>query len=115
MSGRVFAHAALKGDEDVRIAAGQERDAQAHNMGTALGESTAWISPELLTLDKPKVDALLAANQTLRTRFDVELANTQVEADHTLGPEGETLLASVGAPLAGVNAVRGQLVAADIA
>ncbi|MET0247283.1 MAG: oligoendopeptidase F, partial [Sphingomonas sp.] len=49
---RIYVYVSLKGDEDVRVSAWQERQAQAIDLYTAFGEATAWFSPELLTLGK---------------------------------------------------------------
>ena len=111
---RVYVYASLKGDEDVRVAAWQEKQAQAIDLYTAFGEATAWVSPELLTLGKAKIDGFVAANATLKTKFDFYLANTIRQAEHTLSPEGEALLASAGAPLQAPGDISGQLRSSDI-
>jgi oligoendopeptidase F len=111
---RVYTYASLKGDEDVRISANQEKLAQARDLYTAFGEAASWLTPELLTLGKPKIEAFAAANATLGTRFDQDLRDVIREAEHTLSPEGESLLASVGAPLAGPQEISGQLRSSDI-
>lgn len=111
---RVVAYASLKADEDLRVAANQERKAQAIDMSTAVGEATAWVSPELLALGKAKIDQFVAANATLKKRFDFALADTLRQADHTLSPESEALLAGAGSPLSGPRDIREQLVASDI-
>ncbi|UYY57801.1 oligoendopeptidase F [Sphingomonas sp. S2-65] len=111
---RIYTYVSLKGDEDVRVAAYQEKQAQATDLYTAFGESTAWFSPELLTIGKPKLDGFIAANQTLKTRFDFYLANTIRQAEHTLSPEGEAILASAGSALQTPDEVSGQLRSSDI-
>jgi len=112
--GRIYTYASLKGDEDVRISANQEKLAQARDLYTAFGEASSWTSPELLTLGKAKIDAFLAANATLRTRFDFALADTLRQAEHTLSPEGEAILASASSPLAAPGEISGQLRSSDI-
>ena len=111
---RVYVYVALKGDEDVRVSAYQEKQAQARDLYTAFGEATAWFSPELLTLGKAKIDSFIAANNTLRTRFDFLLADSIRQADHTLSPESEAILASVGSPLSAPGEISGQLRSSDI-
>jgi len=111
---RVYTYASLKADADLRVSANQERQAQATDLYTAFGEATAWSAPELLTLGKDKIERFVAANADLKARFDFYLADTLRQAEHTLSPEGEMLLASAGAPLSGPGDIRGQLVAADI-
>lgn len=111
---RVYAYASLKADEDVRVSAWQEKNAQVTDLFSTLGEATAWIAPELLTLGKPRIDAFIAASQTLRSRFDFLLANTLRQAPHTLSPEGEALLAGAAAPLSAPGDIAGQLRSSDI-
>ncbi len=111
---RVYVYASLKGDEDVRVAAWQEKQAQAIDLYTAFGEATAWVSPELLTLGKARIDGFVAADATLKSKFDFYLANTLRQAEHTLSPEGEALLASAGAPLQAPGDISGQLRSSDI-
>lgn len=111
---RIYTYASLKGDADLRVSANQEKLAQARDLFVAYGEATSWVSPELLTIGKAKIDGFVAANATLKKRFDFALADTLRQADHTLSPEGENLLAGVGAPFSGPGEIRGQLVASDI-
>jgi oligoendopeptidase F len=111
---RVYTYVALKGDEDVRIAAWQEKQAQAVDLYTAFGEATAWFAPEILAVGKPRIDGFIAASPVLRTRFDFYLANIVRQAAHTLSPEGEALLASAGAPLQAPGDISGQLRSSDI-
>jgi oligoendopeptidase F len=111
---RVFVYASLKADEDVRNAANQAKRNQAREMFVALGEATAWTSPELLTLGKDKINAFVAANAVLKARFDFQLAETIRQAEHTLSPEGETILALAGSPIAAPGDISGQLRSSDI-
>jgi len=111
---RVYTYASLKGDEDVRVSTYQEKLAQAVDLYTAFGEATAWVSPELLTVGKAKIDGFIAANTTLKSRFDHYLENTIRQAAHTLSPEGEAILASSSAPLQAPGDISGQLRSSDI-
>jgi oligoendopeptidase F len=111
---RVFTYVSLKGDEDVRIASYQEKLGQARDMFTAFGEATAWFAPELLTVGRDKVEAFIASNAVLKARFDHYLRDTLRQADHTLSPEGEGLLASAGSPLSAPGQIAGQLRSSDI-
>jgi oligoendopeptidase F len=112
--GRIYVYANSKADEDVRIAANQEKTSQAVDLYTAFGEASSWIAPELLTLGKAKIDGFIAANATLKSRFDFYLANIERRAPHTLTPEGESLLASASAPLAAPGDISSQLRSSDI-
>lgn len=113
-AGRVGTYASLSADADVRDAANQGRNAQVGDMYSAMGQATAWLAPEVIALGKDKVEAFIAADATLRTRFDFDLREILRTGEHTLSPEGEALLASVGSALRGPADIRGQLVASDI-
>lgn len=112
--GRVYTYAALNADADLRVSANQEKQAQAIDLYTAFGEAVSWVSPELLLIGKAKIDGFVASNDTLKKRFDFALADILRQADHTLSPESENLLAGVGAPFSGPSDIREQLVASDI-
>lgn len=111
---RIYIHASLRADEDVRIAENQERLAQARDMASALNEAAAWLAPEVLALGRDKVESFIAANETIRRRFAFGLRDTLREAKHTLDTQGETLLAGAATPMGGTGEVRGALIAADI-
>ncbi|MBO9621412.1 MAG: oligoendopeptidase F [Sphingomonas sp.] len=111
---RVYTYASLRADEDVRAAAWQERQAQAVDLYTAFGEATAWFSPEILAVGKSKIDGFVAANRTLGSRFDFYLANIVRQAEHTLSPEGEAILASSTSALQAPDDISGQLRSSDI-
>ncbi|TPG20905.1 oligoendopeptidase F [Sphingomonas koreensis] len=111
---RIYTYISLKSDADVRVAANQEKQAQAIDLYTAFGEATSWVAPEILTVGAAKIDRFVAANDTLKQRFDFYLANILREASHTLSPEGEMLLAGTSAPFSGPQDIRSQLVASDI-
>lgn len=111
---RVYVYTSLKGDEDVRNSGYQEKLAQSRDLYTAFGEATSWISPELLTVGEAKLKSFVAANATLTKRFDFYLADAIRQTAHTLSPEGESLLASVGSPLGAPGEISGQLRSSDI-
>jgi oligoendopeptidase F len=111
---RVYVYASLKADEDVRVSANQERNAQVMDLYAAFGEATAWTAPETLKLGKDKVESFIAADKTLSTRFAFGLRKTLREAQHTLDARGEALLAAVSSPLSGPQTIREQLFSSDI-
>lgn len=111
---RIYVYTSLKSDEDVRVSSWQEKHAQSRDLYTAFGEAVSWISPELLTVGKAKLDGFIASNPTLKSRFDFYLADIIRQAPHTLSPEGESLLASAGAPLGAPGEISGQLRSSDI-
>ncbi|WP_116091194.1 M3 family oligoendopeptidase [Sphingomonas crusticola] len=110
---RLFTYAGLKGDEDLRVAPNQERRQQAVDLFTSFGEASSWVNPELLALGAPKVQSYLAADPGL-AKFRFQLEDVVRQAPHTLSPEGEALLASTAAPLAGPGDIRVQLVSSDM-
>ena len=111
---RVYIYASLKADEDQRIPQGQEREAQARDMYTALMEAVAYQSPEILALGKDKVERFIAADPQLARRFAFGLRDTLRNADHVLDARGEGILASATSPLSGPADIRTQLVSSDI-
>jgi len=111
---RVYVHASLRADEDVRVSANQERNAQVEDLWSQFGEATAWTSPEVLALGRDKVESYIAADPALSTRFAFGLRKTLRQAAHTLDAKGEQLLAAVGSPLGGPEAIRAQIVSSDI-
>ena len=112
-SSRLYTYASLKADEDLRVAPNQERKQQAQDVFTALGEATAWGSPEIVALGAERVNALIAADRGL-DKFAFGLRDVLRQASHTLSPAEEQLLAAAGSPLAGPQDVRDQLAASDI-
>ena len=110
---RLYTYAGLKGDEDLRVAPAQERRQIATDLFSAYNEAGAWMSPELLTIGRPRIEGFLAADPGL-AKFRFQLEDVLRQAPHTLSDEGEALLAGAGAPLAGPGDVRSQLVASDM-
>lgn len=111
---RVYIYASLKADEDQRVSEGQEREAQARDMYTALMEAVAWQSPEILSLGKDKIESFIAAEPQLARRFAFGLRDTLRNAEHVLDAKGEAILASASSPLSGPADIRTQLVSSDI-
>jgi len=93
---RVYSYAYLIADEDLRIAANQERRQQVQALATLLDERTAWVSPEILAVGAERTRAFIGANRELARRFGFFLENTLRAAPHTLGPEAEDVLAAAG-------------------
>jgi len=110
---RLFVYATLKGDEDLQIAANQERRLMAQQLLSKATEAAAWVSPEVLAVGADKINAFIASDPALgKFRFGFE--NTLRQAPHTLDDAGEALLASTGPALAGPQQIRNQLVLSDI-
>ena len=93
---RLLVYAQLKADEDVRVAANQERQQSATALNTELNEKTAWVTPEILAIGADKVHAFEKQSPELAKRFDFYLDNTLRAKPHTLGLEAEGVIASTG-------------------
>lgn len=110
---RLAAYAGLKADEDVRIAANQERQQLAASLQTQLSEKTAWVTPEILAVGADKVHGFEKDNPELARRFDFYLDNVLRNAPHTLSTETEGVLAAAGDVLAQPNAIYSVLANAE--
>jgi len=62
---RLYSYASLRADEDLTIARNQERRQQAGALNTLIGEKTAWLAPEILSLGENKVRTFLREDKTL--------------------------------------------------
>jgi Peptidase family M3/Oligopeptidase F len=111
---RIQIYASLKGDEDLRVAANQERLAQSRDMAAALGEATAWSDPEIVAIGKDRVESFIAADPALKSRFAFSLRDTLRQGAHVLDVQGETLLAAADPVLSGPQEISQQLLHADI-
>ncbi len=108
-SARLAVYASLKGDEDVRIAANQERLQSAVQLGTIVQEKTAWLVPEIIQVGKTKVLSFESQSPELKRRFAFQLDNALRYAPHTLSVEAEGVMASAGNVLAQPNEIYSQL------
>jgi oligoendopeptidase F len=104
-STRLAAYAGLKADEDVRIAANQERNQLAASLETQFNEKTAWVTPEILAIGPAKVKTFEKQEPELAHRFDFFLDNTLRQAPHTLSDQSEGVLAAAGDVLAQPDAI----------
>jgi len=111
---RLSAYANLQGDEDLRVAAAQERHQQARALQTLIEEKTAWVAPEVIALGREKVEPLLAEDAKLRQHFDFLLKDTLRNAPHKLSPETEAVLAASGNVLSQPNNVYRQFADAEL-
>ena len=111
---RVFGYAFLQADEDLRIAANQERRQQAQALATLLDEQTAWLAPEILTVGAARTRALVGENRELARRFGFFLDSTLRAAPHTLGAEAENVLAAAGTVLQQPATVQKQIADAEL-
>ena len=111
---RLGTYANLKADENLRDAPSQERRQRSQALYTLMAEKTAWLAPAILALGADRVRGFVAADAGLKARFDTFLDDTLRNAPHTLGAEGESLLASSSALLVQPNNVFNQLAEAEL-
>ena len=95
-SNRLSVYATLKADEDVRIAANQERQQAASALQTLIGEKEAWVTPEIIAIGADKVKRFESESPELVRRFGFFLDNALRSAPHTLGLEAENVIAATG-------------------
>jgi oligoendopeptidase F len=111
---RVYVHASLRADEDLRVAANQEREQQVQTLDTTISEQTSWLAPEILAIGADKVRSFVAADPRLKQRFDFYLDNKLRGARHTLGLEAEGVLAAAGNVLQQPTTLHSQLSNAEL-
>jgi oligoendopeptidase F len=110
---RLSTYAGLKADEDLQVSANQERRQLSTALAGKLGEATAWMNPELLSVGAARIEAFLAADPGLG-KFRFGLKDVLRQAPHTLDPAGEALLAGATQVLSGPQDIRSQLFLSDI-
>ncbi len=111
---RLYVYASLTADEDVRVAATQERKQAGAALLTLLGEKTAWVQPEILAIGDKTVQGFLAQSPELSRRFAFFLGDTLRAAPHTLGTEAEGVLAAAGNVINQPNNIYDQLASGDL-
>src|ERR1700731_1808146 len=74
-SNRLAVYATLKADEDVRIAANQERQQAATALQTLIAEREAWVTPEIIAIGAGRVKAFESESPELAHRFGFFLDN----------------------------------------
>jgi oligoendopeptidase F len=108
-SNRLSVYATLKADEDVRIAANQERQQAASALQTLIGEKEAWVTPEIIAVGAEKVKRFESESPDLARRFGLFLDNALRSAPHTLSLESENVIAATGDVLNQPNNIYSQL------
>lgn len=111
---RLYVYSSLKADEDLKNAPNQERRQQAGALMTIVNQNTAWVAPEILSVGAERVHAFQAEEPALVDRFSVFLDNTLRAAPHTLGLEGEMVIASAGDVLRQPNNIFDQIADSEL-
>jgi oligoendopeptidase F len=92
---RLFAYAFLKSDQDTRAAAYQAMKNEMRQLGTTIDAETAWVDPEILKIDRAKVDTFLKSEPKLRV-YEVYLNDIVRRQPHTGSEAEEKLIADAG-------------------
>src|SRR5258706_12366030 len=92
---RMGVYAGERESEDTGDPARQQLNQKAQVIGTRIGEETAFLTPEILTVGKAKVDAFFKAEPGLKV-YRHPIDDILRTAPHTLDAKGEGLLASFG-------------------
>ncbi len=111
---RLNVYAGLKGDENLRVAKNQERRQQGQALGTLIGEKTAWLNPEIVSIGLARIEEFENQRKDLRDRFGFLLHDAIRAAPHTLSLESEAVLAASGDVLSQPTAVYDQLAYSDL-
>ncbi len=91
----LYVYAYLKVSEDGRVSIYQELGGRASSLDGRYDEATAFIEPELLMMDKAKLEDFLSQSPELEMyRFYLE--DQMRRKAHILSPEGEEVLALAG-------------------
>ncbi|MGI9273029.1 MAG: oligoendopeptidase F [Woeseiaceae bacterium] len=100
-AGGVLVYSAMNNDEDQRITETQERRQLGSILYSRLGESTAWVQPELIEVGREVIDSYINDDERLAV-YALQLDNALRNAPHTLGAETEQTLSyfsqSFGSP-----------------
>jgi oligoendopeptidase F len=95
---RLFSHAYLSRDTDLRDSAANERFSRAQSLYTRYGEATSFVQPELVALGAQVLEPWLADTPALAD-YDFFVRETLRKGAHTLSPREEQLLAAAADPL----------------
>ena len=92
---QLFIYASMTSDLDLREPGPMGMKQQLQQMFTELSAKTAWIDPEILSLDPETIEGYLAAEAGL-TPYSRYLERLEKERPHILDAEGEKLLSMAG-------------------
>jgi oligoendopeptidase F len=92
---RLFVYAFLKSDQDTRVSTYQSMKNEMQQLSTTLESQTAWVEPEILKIDRAKVDSFLKAEPKLRL-YSMYLDDIIRRQAHTGSEAEEKLIADAG-------------------
>jgi oligoendopeptidase F len=89
---KALSYAALLNDEDTRDQAAIAMYEQIMKLGTKVGESVSWESPEIVAIPRSKIEEFLSSNRDLAV-YRHYLDNELRVKEHTLSPAEERIIA----------------------
>jgi len=111
--GRIYIYTSLSRDEDQRDPQAQARFGRARQLFSDFDQMGAWISPEILTVGKKKVNKFLKKEPQLE-KFRFMLESILRQAPHTLDAKTEAILAQAGLILSSPEQIYENYANADI-
>lgn len=90
---KVLVYASLLSDQDTRVSKYQGMQQETQQLAAEFGEQASFLEPEILKIEKAKLDAAIAQEPRLKT-YQHYLADLQRRRPHTLTDSEERLLAS---------------------
>ena len=109
----VASYASLSADADTRVTENQQRRSEAQILGSDLSQKLAFINPEILKIDRGKLQSWLKEDPKLQP-YAQGIRDTLRQAEHTLDERGEEMLAATSLMQAGPNNVYRTLANADM-
>ena len=109
----VASYASLSADADTRVTENQQRRSEAQILGSDLSQKLAFINPEILKIDRDKLQSWLKEDPKLQP-YAQGIRDTLRQAEHTLDERGEEMLAATSLMQAGPNNVYRTLANADM-
>ena len=92
---RLYVYASLNSDVDTRVAKYQAMQQEMAHMGTAIGAEAAYIEPEILKIDRAKIDSFLRQEPKLGI-YRQYLDDILRRQAHTLSEPEEKIIADAG-------------------
>ena len=93
---KAWTYASNLSNENLNISENQAMMQQMTALGTKFGEVTSYVEPEILQIQKEKIDQFIKEKPELAKEFDMYIDNIQRLRAHTLTEAEETILASFG-------------------
>jgi oligoendopeptidase F len=92
---RLYIYAHLSSDVDTRVSKYQAMQQEMSNLGTQLSAAASYVEPEILKIDKARIDAFLVQEPKLGV-YRVYLSDLARRQAHTLSESEEKIIADAG-------------------